>query len=199
MKACVFIDGNNLYHNLKASGISPNQIDLVKLSAFVSSKYTCTVIKIYYYNSLPDIKENQNTYFKHLSYLENLRKSTVIVKTRKLQKKSIQEIKSHARILDSLCSSCRQKISRVSPVREKGIDTMIAIDMVRAALIDRECDYCILVSGDADFIPAMDLIAAHGKQAVSAALAKGYSYELRRTHGWFIIDVKDIHNSCLKQ
>ena len=73
-------------------------------------------------------------------------------------------------------------------MKEKGVDIMIAVDMINLSIIKNKCDYCILISGDADFIPAMDLIKKNGKTAVSAALAKGYSYELRDKHGWFILD-----------
>ena len=38
---------------------------------------------------------------------------------------------------------------------EKGIDVMIASDMAKLCLLDEACDVCVLVSGDADFLPVM--------------------------------------------
>ncbi len=42
--------------------------------------------------------------------------------------------------------------------REKGIDIMIAVDMLNLSVIAKKCDSCILFSGDADFHPALDII-----------------------------------------
>jgi uncharacterized LabA/DUF88 family protein len=39
--------------------------------------------------------------------------------------------------------------------RQKGVDTLITIDMIVAA-IKRQCDVVILVAGDNDFVPAME-------------------------------------------
>lgn len=76
---------------------------------------------------------------------------------------------------------------------------MIATDIIKLGLVDNAFDACMLVSGDADFIPVMDLVRNSGKIAFSACTAKGYSYELRKAHGWFILDKEQIVKKCSKK
>lgn len=207
--AIVFIDGNNLYHNLKASRIKPSSIGLQKLSELVCEHFGCVHKKTVYYNSIPDIRDGKETYYQHIKYLNKVRSIPKFdVKTRKLQKNTTKEVmhekstKISQLELCKLCkpiveSNCRECIGDFK-VKEKGIDVMIVVDMINLSLIQKECDYCILVSGDADFIPAMDIIKKRGKMPVSAALYKGYSYELRAKHGWFILDRQLVLDKCSK-
>ena len=209
-RAILFIDGNNFYHNLKASKIKPSSIDFAKLQKYICDHFQEEHVKTIYYNSVPDISQGDEVYYNHMRFLSELKKIQKLeVKTRKLQSLSTQETKhlmkeeiAHL----GLCELCRpivlvhweDYIGSVS-VKEKGVDMLIGVDMIKLCLFDKECDTCILLSGDADFIPAMDLVKNHGKKAVSAALAKGYSFDLRNKHGWFIIDKKRLLESCSKQ
>lgn len=80
----------------------------------------------------------------------------------------------------------------------KGIDVMIATDMLFHS-IKNNCDYCILVSGDADFIPAFNLIKLVNKKIFSASLYYGYSSEIRKNHRPFLVLKDDILLRCLKE
>jgi hypothetical protein len=54
--------------------------------------------------------------------------------------------------------------------REKGVDVALAIDVVRRALIDHECDVAVVVSADTDLLPAFELIVEQrGPAAIEAA------------------------------
>lgn len=208
-RAIVFIDGNNLYHNLKATGIKPGDINLEKLSDFICRRFNCTRIKTIYYNSIPNIKDSESTYYKHMEFLSKIKRmKNFEIKTRKLQRNSTQEklqiIKKEIAAL-KLCELCKpvvethwnDYIGQIN-VKEKGIDVMIAVDMIHSAIINSECDRIILISGDADFIPAMDLIKSKGKEICSSSVAKGYSYELRSKHQWFILDRALLLKNCAK-
>ena len=84
--AIVFIDGNNLYHNLRASRIKPSSIDLQKLSQLVCERFKCIYKKTEYYNSIPDIRDGQETYYQHMKFLVQIRSLPISgLKTRKLQ------------------------------------------------------------------------------------------------------------------
>lgn len=207
--AIVFIDGNNVYHNLKSSFISPSSIHLGKLSELVCEHFNCNRKKTIYYNSVPSIEDGEEIYYKHMKFLDEVRKlQSFEVRTRKLQRSSTWErLQTIHKEMDNLglCKIClpvvkshwKDYIGNIN-VREKGIDVMIATDMIKIGVINNECDACILISGDADFIPVMDLVKAKGKAVFSACTVKGYSYELRKAHGWFILDKELLIKTCSK-
>jgi len=106
-----------------------------------------------YYNSIPSIDDGKETYERHMHFLDkvsSLPKFTV--RTRKLQPKTR---------------------------KEKGIDVMIAVDMLNLCVLRGECDCCILISGDTDFILCVEIIKGYGKEVLSAFIPCGYSTELR--------------------
>ena len=58
--------------------------------------------------------------------------------------------------------------------REKGVDVALAIDVVRRALIDHECDVAVVVTADTDLLPALELVVEQGgPTAVEAATWTG--------------------------
>ena len=169
-KTIIFIDGSNWYHNSKKILKNHKDIDLELLSNLICKKFNFELIEIRYYNSIPDIQDNEKTYHKHLEFLDKLSKKNIIVKTRKLKRNK----KSNARL-------------------EKGIDVMLATDMIRKTLLENKCDVCILLSGDADFIPAMETIKNSKKEAISTCTYKGYSRELRNGNfRYLILKMEDV-------
>ncbi len=174
-KAIVFIDGNNWYHNLKHL-IKPSKIDLQKLANFICSYYNLKLIEIRYYNSIPDISDGEEIYYKHMGFLRDLEKQEIIVKTRKLK-----------------------KIPKINTKVEKGVDVLIASDMIRKTLVDKKCDCCILISGDADFIPAMQIIKDKGFEVITCSVKEGHASELKEgKFRYLILKKEDLENNCLK-
>ena len=172
-RAIVFIDGNNLYHNLKSFSVKPNQIDLLKLSESVCGHFDCEMKAVRYYNSIPSINDGEETYRRHMHFLDliaSLLKFTVY--TRKLQ-----------------------PITR----KEKGIDVMIAVDMLNLCVLRDVCDCCILISGDTDFIHATEIIKSYGKEVFSAFIPRGYSTELRNKLRFFVMKEDFLRNNCSKR
>ncbi len=193
----LFIDGNNFYHNIKKIKVNPSEIDFLKLSQIISKHFDIKFKKIIYYNSIPDIRDGEKKYYGHMKFLSRIAKIPDFeVKTRKLPKQStaevLQEKEEKIRMLN-LCDKCKIQVKNhcfdcigESKKKEKGIDVMIAVDMVENS-INNKCDYCVLLSGDADFIPAMNLIKEIGKKTSSTSLDKGYSSELRNTFPFFVL------------
>jgi uncharacterized LabA/DUF88 family protein len=62
------------------------------------------------------------------------------------------------------CPHCGQEIRGTV---EKGIDTAIVVDLIQGAA-DRTYDRAVLVSGDADFVPAVEFIQRGGTQIIHA-------------------------------
>lgn len=207
-KAILFIDGNNFYHNFKKLKLNPNEIDFFKLAKLIFDHYKVEGGKIVYYNSIPDIRDGKEMYYKHMQFLSQISKLPKFeVKTRKLQKQSTAEVRAEKKenlsdlnlcdkckdIVEGICFDCIGKFKK----KEKGIDVMIAVDMVESAINDR-CDFCILLSGDADFIPAMNLIKENRKKAASASSPKGYSFELREKFPFFVLKKELLLDNCMK-
>lgn len=206
--AVVFIDGNNFYHCLRETSIAPSSIDFCKLSKLVCERFGFKLKKTIYYNSIPDITDGQEMYKNHMKFLGGIKNlPNFEVKTRKLQKMSTAEIlKEQKRVLSTLglCEKCSSiveqyfvdSIGRIVK-REKGIDVMIAVDMLEGA-IKNQYDCCILISGDADFVPALNLVKSNGKEARSAFLYNGYSSELRKSQQYFVLGEGLLIEQCLK-
>ncbi len=179
--AIVFVDGNNWYHNVKSVIRKPGYIDLKKLSDFICNNFDF-ILKgpIRYYNSIPDISDGEVMYYKHMEYLSSLEKDGIKVITRKLQKSSTEEILAEKEQMINaldLCRDCQECVGNVKK-KEKGIDVKIAVDMINKCLMENECDVCVLITGYADFIPAMQVIKDAKKEVVTSSVMVGYSREL---------------------
>jgi len=204
-KTIIFVDANNWYHNLKRS-IRPSRVDTCKLGELISKKYDLKIIEIRWYVSMPNREDNELIYKMQRSFLGHLQKQGVKIITRKLQRLSTKELKNKRQeLIDSceLCEVCEPVVKEAFlevadyHKKEKGIDVWIAIDMVKEAMRDN-LDCCVLISGDADFVPAFDLIKEVGKDVLSASVSRGYSNELRQKFPYLILKNDDL-NKCLKE
>ena len=194
-KAIVFVDGNNWYHNVKRY-YNPSDVDITKVVDFIKKIKEYDVLEIRWYVSVPSIGDGEKMYFQHLSFLDHLKNKGIKVITRKLQRLSNKQISKKKRdLLDSLdlCKTCKPIINAqfldIADIRkkEKGVDVAIVVDMISLCLMDEECDVCLLISGDADFVPALSLIKERGKELLTSMTSLGYSSELRRNFPFFIL------------
>jgi len=208
--AIIFIDGNNLYHNVLSMGVRPGNVDFKRFVDYACMKLRCRWTRAIYYNSVPDITDGDDVYYGHMKFLSEMRKIPGFeVKTRKLQKQSNEKrVFEKMREIDArtFCSKCIPLVKemcheclRPNIKKEKGVDVMMAIDMLDLCAIKNECEMVVLISGDGDFVPALDIIKRKGKEAASAFIRHGYSNALRQSHRyWTIYDEDFIHN-CLKE
>jgi len=207
-KAIIFIDGNNLYHNLKQMKIKPSNIDFKKLTELIIEHFNLELKEVRYYNSMPTLRDGKDLYFSHLRFIDSLRKIPgFTVYTRKLQVHSTKELlKEKQEFVDSmdLCNNCKPIVEQnildaIGNVKkkEKGVDIMLAVDLVEFA-IKNKADVFIVLSGDADFIPAMKLVKNNKKEVFSSSLAKGYSRQLRESFMFFVLGKNMIMENCLK-
>lgn len=156
-KAIMFVDGNNWYHNVKSVVEKPRAIDFRKMAEMVARHFDLDIVGIRYYNSVPDIELGEDNYYKHMVFLAGLKNKGLVVNTAKLKKIRVDG-----------------KVLRV----EKGIDVMITTDMISKTLLEKECECCVLISGDSDFVPVMRLIKGAGKEVLTVSVLKGYAREL---------------------
>lgn len=202
--AIVFIDANNWYHNVK-NWFKPSDIDIIKLGNLISQEKDLDILEIRWYVSMPSMNDNPLIYKNQRSFLGHLQKQGIKIITRKLQRLSTKEIKRKRQdLLDSwdLCKICKPIVEEsfldISDhhQKEKGIDVWIAIDMVKE-VINEKIDCVVLISGDADFVPAFSLIKEIGKEAMSYFIPRGYSNELRQKFKYRILSKEDL-KKCLK-
>ncbi len=202
-KAIVFVDANNWYHNIKGWFI-PSDIDICKVVELISKKKNLKILEIRWYASVPDIEDDKLKYMRHMDFLASLRKRNVKVITRKLQKLSNKELlKKRQEFIKSwdLCEVCKPIVEASfldiadHYQKEKGIDVWIAVDMVKK-VINNKIDCAILISGDADFVPAFDLIQNLKKEVLSCFVPRGYSNEIRQKFPYIILNKEEL-KKCL--
>ena len=91
-KAIVFFDGNNFYHNLKSTFISPGSIHMGKVSQLVGEHFGCDVIRSGYYNCVASIEDGKDKYYGHMKFLNEVESyQNFYIKIRKLQRLSTKE------------------------------------------------------------------------------------------------------------
>lgn len=203
-KAIIFVDSNNWYHNVKG-WFKPGDLDITKISDLVSKEKNLEIIEIRWYTSMPSMEDNPLVYKNQRAFLGYLQKQGVKIITRKLQRLSTKELKKKRQdLLDSwdLCNTCKPIVEGSfldiadHNQKEKGIDVWIAIDMVKEA-INKNLDCAVLISGDADFVPAFNLVKEVKKDVLSVSVPRGYSNELRQNFPFLVLKREDL-NKCVK-
>lgn len=153
-RVMIFIDGSNLYHNLKRYNIKTTFEEIIKK---VETKRE--VVDIFYYTALLDKSFDEKRYEEHKKFLDKIKKipnfNVVLCNLRKV-------------ILED--GSVDFTI--------KGDDVHLATDLIKGAY-ENLYDVAIIVSGDADFIPAIKLVQKNSRKVINAFFPKSSSYLLR--------------------
>ncbi len=151
-RVMIFIDGSNLYHVLKQNTDKQN-LDYKKFSEKLCGDRE--LIRTYYYNIRQDSPDNPKLAESQDRFLNALYETDYL------------EVK---------LGIWKQ---RGQTMVEKGVDVMIASDLIAHAYEDHY-DTAILVSGDADFYPALQVVKDTGKQVEVAAFDSNLSSEAAR-------------------
>ena len=151
-RVMVFIDGSNLYHVLSQScGRHDLQFDKFAIKLANGRELK----RIYYYNIRQESDSNPNIGVEQQKFLESMY-DTPYVEVRLGIWKQRGEI-----------------------MVEKGVDVMLATDLITHAYKDHY-DTAIVVSGDADFYPALQAVKDFGKHVEIAAFDMNMSAESSR-------------------
>lgn len=164
----IFIDGSNLYHGLK-NDCKNTKLDFRKFANLLCKSRR--LIRINYYTGTVDSKREPTGAINQQKFLGNMRQVPYItVKQRPL-------------------------VYKRGVAVEKGVDILIAADMLTGAL--RNCyDTVIIVSGDGDFAPVLEEIKREGKQIENATFSSCRSDALINASDLFIELTKHDLEGC---
>ena len=139
-RVCLFIDGSNFYHALKAAGL-PVNVDFGRLGGVLTGDQR-RHLQTYYYNT-PLIRP---------------RKDDPEFKAKDLRCREQQRFFNALRFVPNLTFKAgRFQRQPGGGQVEKGVDVLLAIDMLTLAFKDRY-DVAILVSSDADYKHAIEVV-----------------------------------------
>ncbi len=151
-RVCVFIDGQNLYYRLREDGYATNRWSEGEWSSFLGQLCPAeNLVEVYYYNA--ELPESHPRHEQQLSYLERMDSHPDITVRRGYVRRQGGEM------------------------HEKRVDSLIVADMVSLAY-ENAYDIAILLSGDEDFVPAVEAVQKLGKQVRVVCSEQNLAQEL---------------------
>ncbi len=161
MRVAIFIDGNNFYFSLRriyGKDKSLKKFDFNKFSKFL--KKPQELLKINYYNALLDKTHNPKKFSSQKEFFSNLRK---------IPKFNLV-----------LCTLLKRNIKGTNKkyyiIKED--DIHMAVDVVEGACKKR-FDKVFLVSGDGDFVPAVNSAKRNGVEIINVFFKETSSRKLK--------------------
>ncbi|MDA1280253.1 MAG: NYN domain-containing protein [Chloroflexi bacterium] len=151
-RVMVFIDGSNLYHVL-TQGCGRHDLQFDKFATKLANGRQLQ--RIYYYNIRQESDSNPNMRTEQQKFLDSMYDTPYVEVRLGIWKQ------------------------RGDIMVEKGVDVMLATDLVTHAY-DDHYDTAIVVSGDADFYPALQAVKDVGKHVEVAAFDMNLSAESAR-------------------
>jgi len=149
-RVALFIDGSNLYHGLEAI-FKRHDLDFTQFVAKLCGD-KC-LYRTYYYNALQDVNVRPDAFREQQEFLDTLKKTPYL------------EVR-----LGTIKTAQGAQV-------EKGVDMMLGVDLVNFAWQDLY-DTAVLVSGDADFVYALQAVKNMGKHVELAYFEGAAAREL---------------------
>lgn len=180
-RVCIFIDGSNFYHALKEAGL-PINVDFGKLAIELTGQRKH--IHTYYYNAP----------------LVNPRRGDPDFAERERQCRAQQRFLYSLRFVPNLTfRPGRLQRSPDGRYVEKGVDIMLAVDMLTLAFKDRY-DVAILTTSDGDFVHAIETIKFETGKTVELRQVSGSKAEalIRAASEYHPIE-RDVIERCLNR
>ncbi len=181
-RVTIFIDGSNFYHGLRANNCS-TKIDFHKLSKLLTGEQR-SLIRTYYYNAAYKQRDDPSEYANQLRFLTGLRRTPYLaVRLGRLERRTTQidQVKLKEVLGDELTRRFIEIFGReITRYVEKGVDIAITVDMLKFAY-SGSYDTAILISGDGDFVSALEEVQSLGKHVENVYFGKGHSIYLRET------------------
>ena len=166
-RVMVFIDGSNLFRGFKNYAPGVNYSVLKIIDKVKDNRY---LVRPYYFSGEPvPIKQGQKAFFDRLRY------EGVDVSTRPLkQRTKVQK-----------CPYDHEENCEITYQIEKGVDVALITKMLSFAF-KGAYDVAILISGDEDFVEAVDEIRNLGKRVEICSFKESISPALRKLADKFV-------------
>ncbi len=160
-RIAIFIDAGNMFHASNSLKVKINYKRLITLL-----KKDRWLLRAYFYTGIPTPnlnlpQEYREQLRKQQNFLNELQNIGIKVKTMPLKKTPEGFI-------------------------EKGVDVLLATDMIVLAY-NNAYDTAILVSGDSDYIPVVEMIQQLGKRVENVSFKSTSSYDLRKVCDDFLL------------
>jgi uncharacterized LabA/DUF88 family protein len=168
-RAMVFVDLMNLYKSLEGLGVDTN-VNYYKLARKLAEPNR-RLIRCYVYTGTYDQVREPDKYKAQVRFFNRVHNMPfVTLKTRPL-------------------------LFRAGEYVQKGVDTLIATDMVSMAFLNHY-DIAFLVSGDGDLAPAVEAVKAAGKQIIVAAFPRSRSLAVAQAADHEVMLTADFFGDC---
>ncbi len=161
-RVMIFVDGSNFYHGLKRYAGKTN-LDFSKLAQKLAGDRK--LVRLYYYNSSIKQEDDPAKYKGQQGFFEKLRRAPYV---------EVRLGRLEARLSGD---GSRYYV-------EKGVDISIAVDMLRYAYND-SYDTAILVTGDGDFVRAVEAVKDMGKHVEHAYFKPAKAHHLKEASDRF--------------
>jgi len=163
-RVMIFIDGG--YLRKRVSEISDGQINFQKLAEILTSSTQrvgskSQLIRAYYYDAMPSLKHLEKSSFPEDD-------AGIIFDEQSKIGVQQQEFLEKIRMIDLFDVRLGELVwTGVGKYRQKGVDSLIAIDMITKAYED-QYDEAVLVAGDADFLEIVKAVKTVGPRVTGA-------------------------------
>ena len=207
-RAILFIDGSNWYHSLRRNAVTaPMELDYGKISHKLVGPREWMQTR-YYIGALQQ-EWNPRAYADQRRFLDRLQRTDERItvrlgrleprlETNPLAEKLAALVESEPTALGPLSQTLHELAARhsnITVLREKAVDIMLAVDLLRLAGEGRY-DAAYLLSADGDFTPAVEAVASAGIPVYAASPDMGYA--LRRAVRSYIHLKKAWFSDCYR-
>lgn len=187
----VFIDGSNLYHNvIEARGNQLSPTDFSDLFSQIEQLFDIREIR--FYDSLKNRSKEPGKSAQQLVFHTELRRLNPKVKIRSLplmyrmniRQDDVLKSADNVGIIDecrNLLWNFLENLNVITRTKEKGVDVLIAVEMIELPRTSNHAEWAMIISGDADFCPAVKLARSLGLRVLNLHTYSGSSSELRDT------------------
>lgn len=148
IRKAIFIDGSFLFHNSQNQKV---RLDYGKLKDFLVNPEVHYLVSASYFTAIPSDRDIEDL---HKGFLKKIKKDL--------------QFRVHTVPLLKIDDSFRYS---------KGEDILLVCELVKGALMNH-WDEAILVSGDGDFVPAINMVQSFGKRVIVYAFKNSISHLL---------------------